>query len=112
MTPVAAEAGIRVDLLSHPLYVYPTNMSQIARSPTESSHFKDVAFVHLDMNCAWPEQRALEFFSGRLSKGGIILFDDYTYIGHEAQRAAIQETASKPNFKVLSLPTGQGLIVK
>jgi hypothetical protein len=78
----------------------------------DSIDFKEVAFVHLDMNCAWPERCALGFFFGRLSRGGIILFDDYAYIGHDAQRAALAQTASKLNVEVLSLPTGQGLIVK
>jgi hypothetical protein len=78
----------------------------------ETIAFNKVAFVHLDMNCAWPEQRALEFFLGRLSPGGMVLFDDYTYWGHDAQRVAIEETAARLGVKVLALPTGQGLIAR
>jgi hypothetical protein len=78
----------------------------------ETIKFGDVAFVHLDMNCALPEQQALEFFYPRLSRGGLILFDDYTYFGHEAQTAAITATANRLGVKVLALPTGQGLIMK
>ena len=74
--------------------------------------FTEIAFVHLDMNCALPEKSALEFFYGRLSQGGMVLFDDYTYLGHDEQRSAIDDTAAKLNVKVLALPTGQGLIVK
>lgn len=73
--------------------------------------FGEIAFVHLDMNCAWPEARALEFFYPRLSKGGMILFDDYAYISHQAQNTAIAEAAAALNVEVLALPTGQGLIV-
>ncbi len=37
-----------------------------------------VAFLHLDTNCALPEDRALEFFWPRLSPDGVVLFDDHT----------------------------------
>jgi hypothetical protein len=71
-----------------------------------------VAFLHLDMNCAYPEQAALEFFWDRLARGGAILFDDYTYTGYEAQTKAIDAVARKAGANLLSLPTGQGLIIK
>jgi Macrocin-O-methyltransferase (TylF) len=71
-----------------------------------------VAFLHIDMNCALPERAALEFFWDRLSPGAIVLLDDYGYRGHECQREAIDEAARKKNVQVLSLPTGQGIIIK
>ena len=58
----------------------------------ERVDFRAVAFLHIDMNCALPEQRALEFFWDRLSPGGIVLFDDYTYNGHDCQREALDAT--------------------
>jgi hypothetical protein len=72
----------------------------------------EIAFLHLDMNCAYPEQAALLHFWDRLSTGGVVLFDDYTYHGYEQQTAAIDEIAAQLDVDVLSLPTGQGLIVK
>jgi hypothetical protein len=74
--------------------------------------FGHVAFVHLDMNCAMPERAALEFFWPCLSPGGVILFDDYTYFGHENQTEAIDLAAASLGIRILGLPTGQGLIVK
>ena len=74
--------------------------------------FGNVAFLHLDMNCALPEKAALEFFWDRLSPGGMILLDDYAYFGHESQTDAIDEVSTRLGFQILSLPTGQGLIVK
>ena len=64
------------------------------------------------MNCALPERAALEFFWDRLSPGAIVLLDDYGYRGHECQRDAIDEVARSKYVRVLSLPTGQGLIIK
>lgn len=72
----------------------------------------NAAFLHIDMNCALPERAALEFFWDRLSPGAIVLLDDYGYRGHECQREAIDEAARARNVAVLSLPTGQGLIIR
>jgi O-methyltransferase len=71
-----------------------------------------VAFVHIDMNCALPERAAFEFFWERLSPGGVMLFDDYAYYGHGLQRQSIDEAARATGAEILSLPTGQGLIMK
>ena len=74
--------------------------------------FSTVAFLHIDMNCALPERTALEFFWDRLSTGAIVLLDDYGYYGHECQRDAIDAVARAKGAEVLSLPTGQGLIMR
>jgi hypothetical protein len=71
-----------------------------------------IAFLHIDMNCAYPEHAALEYFWNRLSPGAFVLLDDYAYFGYETQTEAIDAVASALGFTVLSLPAGQGLIVK
>jgi len=38
--------------------------------------------------------------------------DDYAYFGHDCQREAIDASAQAKGVQVLSLPTGQGLIVR
>jgi hypothetical protein len=73
---------------------------------------KNVAFLHLDMNCAYPERAALEYFWDALSPHAMVLFDDYAYYGHEGLAEAINVSAAALGAKVLSLPTGQGLIIK
>jgi hypothetical protein len=77
-----------------------------------SLNIDKVAFLHIDMNCAYPEQAALEYFWSKLTRGAIVLLDDYAYFGHEEQREAIDASATKLGVDVLSLPTGQGMIVK
>jgi hypothetical protein len=72
--------------------------------------FKRIAFLHLDMNCAFPERTALEFFWDRLSPGAAVLLDDYAYVRHDCQREAINDAANRLHTSVLALPTGQGLI--
>jgi Methyltransferase domain len=71
-----------------------------------------VAFLHLDMNCAYPERAALEFFWERLSPGAIVLLDDYAYFGHDSQARAMDDAARLLEAEILSLPTGQGLLIK
>jgi hypothetical protein len=78
----------------------------------ESIEFGPVAFVHIDMNCALPELKAFEFFWDRLSPGGVVLFDDYTYYGHGCHRDALERSAEERGAAILSLPTGQGMAIR
>jgi hypothetical protein len=71
-----------------------------------------VAFLHIDMNCAYPETAALEFFWDHLSHGAVVLLDDYAYFGHDLQQSAIDAAAQTLGAKILPLPTGQGVIIK
>ena len=64
------------------------------------------------MNCALPEKAALQFFWSRLSPGGIILLDDYAYYGNDSLTEEIDSLSARLGFSVLSLPTGQGLIIR
>jgi hypothetical protein len=72
----------------------------------------EIAFLHLDMNCAFPEVAALEYFWDRLVQGALILLDDYAYAGYEVQKAAMDKVASTKDVTIASLPTGQGLLMK
>jgi len=78
----------------------------------EKIDFGAIAFLHVDMNCALPEQRALEFFWDRMPPGAVILFDDYGYYGHDCQRDAIDAVVRGRGSEILALPTGQGVIVR
>lgn len=82
--------------------------------PGTLEHVKSdkIAFISLDMNCVAPEIEAANYFWDKLSIGGIIVLDDYNNIGHERQKEAFDEFCSLKNMKVMSLPTGQGLIIK
>jgi len=75
-------------------------------------HSGAIAFLHLDLNAANPERAALEFFWHRLSNGAVVLLDDYAYMGYQAQKKAIDSLGKQLGFHTLSLPTGQGLIIK
>ncbi len=71
-----------------------------------------VAFLHLDMNSSKSEIAALEVLFDRISPGGVIVFDDYGWLGYDAQQRAEDEFMQKLGYRILELPSGQGLLVK
>jgi hypothetical protein len=52
------------------------------------------------------------FFRERLVPGALMLLDDYAYRGHRPQKVAMDRFAQTRANKILSLPTGQGLLIK
>jgi SAM-dependent methyltransferase len=75
-------------------------------------HAEKIAYLHLDMNCSPPEIAAIRFFWERLVPGAFVLLDDYAYYGYLSQKIAMDRFAQEKGIKILSLPTGQGLLVK
>jgi O-methyltransferase len=71
-----------------------------------------VAYLSVDMNCAMPERAALEYFWPKIVPGGIIILDDYAWPGRQPQKKSADEFAASVDVRVLSLPTGQGVILK
>lgn len=71
-----------------------------------------IAFLHIDMNCSPPEVAAARFFWDRLVPGAFVLLDDYAYHGYRSQKVAMDDFASEKRHNILSLPTGQGLLIK
>lgn len=71
-----------------------------------------VAYLSIDMNCLAPEIAAGEFFWPKLSAGAPIVLDDYGWSAHDEQRKGWDTFARERGLTVLSLPTGQGLIIK
>jgi len=73
---------------------------------------REVAYLHIDFNCSTPEVAAMEFFWGRLVPGALVLLDDYAYRGYQASKNGMDAFAARKRANILSLPTGQGLLVK
>ncbi|MEE6165695.1 MULTISPECIES: TylF/MycF/NovP-related O-methyltransferase [unclassified Mycolicibacterium] len=71
-----------------------------------------VAYLHIDMNCAPPEVAALRHFWPKLSPGAYVLLDDYANRGREEQRDAMDELSVELGVPICTLPTGQGLLIK
>jgi Methyltransferase domain len=71
-----------------------------------------IAFLHVDLNHAAAEEAAVRHFWPKLIPGAPMIFDDYGFQGYEAQRAAADRLGRELGFRVLTLPTGQGLVLR
>ena len=71
-----------------------------------------IAFLHLDLNNTSAELGALELLFDRVSTGGIIILDDYGWLAYRAQKEAEDPFFERRGYRVLELPTGQGLVIK
>lgn len=78
----------------------------------EAIDSEQLAYIHIDLNCAEPEYQAAKALWPKLSDGGLVLLDDYAYAGYRAQKLKMDEFARELGVEILSLPTGQGLILK
>jgi O-methyltransferase len=71
-----------------------------------------VCYLSIDMNIAYPERAAVEFFWPKLVPGAVVILDDYAWKDHEEQKRAMDEFATSQGVSVLTLPTGQGMLIK
>jgi hypothetical protein len=72
-----------------------------------------IAYLHIDMNKAEFEIAVLEQLFDRVVPGGIVILDDYEWAGVYREQK-IQEDAwfESRSYRVMPLPTGQGLVLK
>jgi len=68
---------------------------------------------HTDILLVDSYGEAIKFFWNKIINYGIILLDDYAY-GEEfsEQKRSWDEFVKDKNHEILTLPTGQGLIIK
>jgi len=78
----------------------------------ESIDILELNFIHIDLNAAQPEIAALTFLFPHLKSGGYVLLDDYGFPETVESRIAHDNLALQLGYEILSLPTGQGLIIK
>ena len=70
-----------------------------------------IAFCQIDLNDADAESYALPRVYERLTRGSVVVFDDYGFRRYRASALAHQ-TFLQGKEQILELPTGQGLLVK
>ena len=71
-----------------------------------------VAYLSIDMNITYPERKAIEYFWPKLSHGAVVILDDYGHAHYREQKFSIDEFAAAEGVSVLTLPTGQGMLIK
>lgn len=73
---------------------------------------KSIAYLSIDLNNAIPETASLNHFWPRLTSGALVVLDDYGWEGHGEQKAAFDRFANDHGLMIVSLPTGQGVLIK
>jgi O-methyltransferase len=71
-----------------------------------------IAYLSIDLNNAKAELDSAAILWPRLVKGAIIILDDYAFEGHEEQYSAWNDFTARQGLQILTLPTGQGMIIK
>jgi hypothetical protein len=71
-----------------------------------------ISLLLIDLNNTEPEIASIRYFWEKIVHGGIIVLDDYAYFGYLPQKKAFDAFANEYSIHILTLPTGQGLIVK
>jgi len=69
-------------------------------------------FVHIDLDLYEPIKGAVEYFLSRMVPGGIIISDDYGSLFWPGAKKALDEVGKAHDLKVLSLASGQGVLIK
>lgn len=72
----------------------------------------DVSYLSIDLNNSTAEVAAIEFFWPKLVVGGVVLLDDYGWREAHVQKTALDQFAKSVKAEILTLPTGQGLLLK
>lgn len=70
------------------------------------------AFVHIDVDLYQPTRDSVRFFYPRMSKGGIIICDDYGFKSCPGATLAIDEFLTGKPEKMLALPDGGGFLIR
>jgi O-methyltransferase len=71
-----------------------------------------IAYLSVDLNSAAAEIASVTELWPRVVPGAVIVLDDYAFEGHEEQFEAWNRFARERGNAVLTLPTGQGLIIR
>lgn len=73
----------------------------------------NISYLSIDMNNALAEISAIDYLFDKIVPGGIVLLDDYAYAEEfRKQKDAWDEFAEIKKIQILTLPTGQGMIIK
>lgn len=72
---------------------------------------QDISLAHIDVDLYEPTYASLQWVSTRLTEGSIIVCDDYGFDTCPGATRAVDEFIERfPQWRLMHLPTGQGLI--
>jgi O-methyltransferase len=77
-----------------------------------NTQIEQIAYLSIDLNNADAEITTIERLWSKLSPGAIVVLDDYAFTGYESQFRAWNEFAQSTDQMILTVPTGQGILIK
>jgi len=84
--------------------------ASLARQPLPPDR---VGYIHIDLNVAEPTRLVCEQLWPRLARGGVILFDDYGWLGFEDTKRVVDGFVdATTGALLLKMPTAQALLLK
>ncbi len=72
----------------------------------------EICFLHIDVDLYEPTYQTLNYFYSRMVSQGIVLMDDYGFKSCPGAKTAADEYFKNKPESIVSLPTGQGLVIK
>ena len=76
-------------------------------------NIKNVCYLHINLDAIFPEIEAFKYFWPKMSLGAIVILDDINAPGqHVLQYEAFQKQCEQMGLKMISLPTGQCMVIK
>ena len=77
----------------------------------ESEHHR-ISLLHVDLNYHIAEIQSLQFLWRNISKGAVIILDDYANPGREKQYEAYEDFFKNKGLCILTTASGQGIVFK
>jgi O-methyltransferase len=71
-----------------------------------------ISYLSIDLNNAAAEEACIEQLWSKLVKGAIVLLDDYGFSGYEPQKKMWDKFAASKGTMIVTLPTGQGILIR
>jgi len=71
-----------------------------------------ISFIHVDLNSPLTEVACLKLCWSKLILGGIVLLDDFAYLGFEKTHEIITSFFNEIGYSILTTATGQGIVIK
>lgn len=71
-----------------------------------------IAYLSIDLNNAPAEKAVIEALWNKITPGAIIVLDDFGFATLEEQHDMWAEFAARQGLSIVTLPTGQGLLIK
>lgn len=90
------------NVVYHPGYI-PESLNKEPSSPDK------ISYLSIDLNSSIPTVAALEYFFPRLARGGVVLFDDYGWVGYGPTKKAVDKFFDDKPGILMPLPTGQAI---